>query len=54
MQERMARCRRHRPRGDGAGFTPAAVAFLRALKRNNDREWFKARKERYESWSASR
>ena len=30
------------------GFTPATLAFLRALKRNNDREWFKARKERYE------
>jgi uncharacterized protein (TIGR02453 family) len=30
-------------------FTPDAIAFLRALKRNNDREWFKARKERYET-----
>ena len=30
-------------------FTPEAVAFLRALKRNNDREWFKARKDRYET-----
>jgi uncharacterized protein (TIGR02453 family) len=29
-------------------FTPHALAFLRALKRNNDREWFKARKDRYE------
>src|SRR3954468_3351905 len=29
-------------------FTPATLSFLRALKRNNDREWFKARKERYE------
>ena len=29
-------------------FTPATLAFLRALKRNNDREWFKARKDRYE------
>ena len=29
-------------------FTPATLAFLRALKRNNDREWFKARRERYE------
>jgi uncharacterized protein (TIGR02453 family) len=29
-------------------FPPAALTFLRALKRNNDREWFKARKERYE------
>ena len=29
-------------------FTPATLTFLRALKRNNDRDWFKARKERYE------
>ncbi len=29
-------------------FTPEAISFLRALKRHNDREWFKARKERYE------
>lgn len=29
-------------------FDPKALAFLRALKRNNDREWFRARKEQYE------
>ena len=29
-------------------FPPKALAFLRALKRHNDREWFKARKEEYE------
>lgn len=29
-------------------FTRKTVAFLRALKRNNDREWFKARKAEYE------
>jgi uncharacterized protein (TIGR02453 family) len=29
-------------------FTPEALKFLRALNRHNDREWFKARKERYE------
>jgi uncharacterized protein (TIGR02453 family) len=29
-------------------FTPKAVSFLRALKRNNDREWFRARKDQYE------
>ena len=29
-------------------FSPDAVRFLRTLKRNNDREWFRARKERYE------
>jgi uncharacterized protein (TIGR02453 family) len=30
-------------------FTRKTVAFLRALKRNNDREWFKARKAEYET-----
>jgi uncharacterized protein (TIGR02453 family) len=30
-------------------FTRKTVAFLRALKRNNDREWFKARKADYET-----
>ena len=51
MDERMAR----RPGVTGASaatkaphFPTAALAFLRALKRNNDREWFKARKDRYE------
>jgi len=29
-------------------FTPHTLRFLRALKRNNNREWFKARKDRYE------
>ncbi|MEM6335152.1 MAG: DUF2461 domain-containing protein [Bacteroidota bacterium] len=29
------------------GFTPKALAFLRDLKRNNEREWFKARKSTY-------
>jgi uncharacterized protein (TIGR02453 family) len=29
-------------------FSPKALSFLRSLRRNNDREWFKARKERYE------
>jgi len=29
-------------------FTGKAVSFLKALKRNNDREWFRARKEQYE------
>ena len=29
-------------------FSAEALTFLRALKRHNDREWFKARKERYE------
>lgn len=30
-------------------FTRKTLAFLRALKRNNDREWFKARKDEYEA-----
>jgi uncharacterized protein (TIGR02453 family) len=30
-------------------FTPPALAFLRALKRHNDREWFRARKEQYDT-----
>lgn len=30
-------------------FTPETLKFLRQLKRNNDREWFKARKDRYEA-----
>ena len=29
-------------------FPPKALAFLRALKRNNDRDWFKAHKDQYE------
>ncbi len=29
-------------------FTPGTFAFLRALKRNNDRDWFKANQARYE------
>jgi uncharacterized protein (TIGR02453 family) len=31
-----------------SAFSPKALSFLRALKRNNDREWFKARKEQYD------
>jgi uncharacterized protein (TIGR02453 family) len=30
-------------------FSPEALTFLRSLKRNNDREWFRARKDRYET-----
>ena len=30
-------------------FTGKTLSFLRALKRNNDREWFKARKAEYET-----
>ncbi|HKF24070.1 MAG TPA: DUF2461 domain-containing protein [Candidatus Angelobacter sp.] len=31
------------------GFSRDALSFLRALKRNNRREWFQPRKERYET-----
>ena len=31
------------------GYPPDALKFLRALKKNNDRDWFKANKSRYES-----
>ena len=31
------------------GFRPAALAFLRALARNNTREWFQAHREEYET-----
>jgi uncharacterized protein (TIGR02453 family) len=31
------------------GFSPEALTFLRALKRNNRREWFQPRKEKYET-----
>lgn len=31
-----------------AAFTPRTLAFLRALKRNNNREWFRAHNDRYE------
>ena len=31
-------------------FTSKAVSFLRSLKRNNDREWFRARKDQYETY----
>ena len=31
------------------GFSPDALAFLRSLKRNNRREWFQPRKEKYEA-----
>jgi uncharacterized protein (TIGR02453 family) len=31
------------------GFSPEALTFLRALKRNNRRDWFQPRKEKYEA-----
>ena len=45
-QRLQARVARPRP---PAGFTPRTLAFLRALERNNRREWFHERKDRYES-----
>jgi uncharacterized protein (TIGR02453 family) len=35
--------------GEFSGFRPAARTFLRGLRRNNDREWFLANRERYEA-----
>jgi len=32
-----------------SGFPPEALRFLRALKKNNRREWFQPRKEQYET-----
>ena len=32
-----------------AGFRPAALTFLRGLRRHNDREWFAANRDRYEA-----
>jgi len=29
-------------------FSPKAISFLRALRRNNDRDWFRERKDQYE------
>ncbi len=29
-------------------FTPKTLSFLRSLERNNDREWFRARKDQYD------
>lgn len=31
-------------------FSPKALAFLRAMKRHNDRDWFRDRKDQYETW----
>jgi uncharacterized protein (TIGR02453 family) len=30
-------------------FTPKTISFLKALKRNNNREWFRPRKDQYEA-----
>ena len=37
------------PRSVSPRFSPKALRFLRALKRNNNREWFKARKDDYDA-----
>ena len=31
-----------------SGFSPAALKFLRDLKKNNERAWFQARKDVYD------
>jgi uncharacterized protein (TIGR02453 family) len=33
---------------EGMQFTPKTLSFLRALKRHNEREWFRERKDQYE------
>jgi uncharacterized protein (TIGR02453 family) len=33
---------------NGPRFTPKTLAFLRALKRNNDRDWFRERKDQFD------
>jgi uncharacterized protein (TIGR02453 family) len=35
--------------GEFGGFRPAARTFLRGLRRNNNREWFLANRDRYEA-----
>ena len=36
-------------RPDFEGFRPAAFSFLRGLARHNERDWFKARRETYDT-----
>ena len=45
---RAARAGRPTATPSPAVFTPRTLAFLRALERNNRREWFHARKDRYQ------
>ena len=47
-----AQAQQAQPSGEPSAFSPKALAFLRALKRNNDRDWFKARKDQYETAAA--
>jgi uncharacterized protein (TIGR02453 family) len=44
-----AKVRRQAQVSPARSFTPRTLAFLRALERNNRREWFHARKDRYEN-----
>jgi len=46
---RPARAGRPAVTPSAAAFTARTLAFLRALERNNRREWFHARKDRYEA-----
>jgi uncharacterized protein (TIGR02453 family) len=45
---RIRLCTALRIRSVSTHFSPAAIKFLRGLERNNDREWFDARKPVYE------
>ena len=38
------------PRSVSPRFSSEALRFLRALKRNNDRDWFRARRDRYDQF----
>ncbi|MGE5198798.1 MAG: DUF2461 family protein, partial [Rhodospirillaceae bacterium] len=44
-----ARARRPMEAAPTDAFTPRTLAFLRALERHNRRDWFHARKDRYEA-----
>src|SRR5580698_7994703 len=45
-----AKTRKHYPQSNMfPGFPPEALKFLRALEKNNDRDWFQPRKEVFET-----
>lgn len=48
MSRQSAAVRRAPPSAGFAGFRPAALRFLRQLRRNNRREWFEAHRAEYE------
>src|SRR5512138_764198 len=48
VHARVRPTRLEQPEMSAPRFTPKSVSFLRALKRNNDREWFRERKAQYD------